>query len=305
MPNGIIGRLIVRLHEDIEAREGRKIVWAKGVILKKDGCRAQIFESEDPNDGRKLVKIEVQGERTEDCKNVLRDIRKELDRIHLRSFPALKVFEKIPCPCRTCVKAGAPHEFDIADLTGRKKSTIECPKSTQDISVRQLLDGVFPTEYSLSGEKNLVGQPKKIFFSYSKHDHELLKQLLNHLSALRLNEKIQPWNDADILPGEEWDNKIRNELANADIIVLLVSADFLATPYIQSVEIKTAMDRHERNEAVVIPVLLRACSWQSMPFGKLSGLPFKAQPVTAWPDRDSAWLAVVEGIEKTIEAFTK
>lgn len=305
MPNGIIGRLIVRLHEDIEARDGRKIVWAKGAVLKKDGCRAQIFESEDPSDGRKLIKIEVQGERLEDRKNVLRDIRQELNKIHERSFTSLKVFQKIPCVCRQCTIAATPHEYDFDDLKDRIKPTIECPKSTLDITVRQLLDGVFPDEHPSQEGKKSGGRPKKIFFSYSKYDRELLKQLLNHLSALRLNEKIQPWNDADILPGEDWDNKIRRELDEADIIVLLVSADFLATPYIQSVEIKTAMTRHEQGEVVVIPVILRACSWQSMPFGKLSGLPFKAQPVTAWPDRDSAWLAVVEGIEKTIETFTQ
>ena len=305
MPNGIIGRLIVRMHEEIETSNGRKIVWGKGAVLKKDGCRAQIFESFDPSDGRKLIKIEVQGDRPEDRKNVLRDIRQELDRIHIRSFPALKVFQKIPCTCPQCVTAAAPHEYDYTDLKDRQKPTIECPKSTLDILVQQLLDGIFPMESPLPGEKKRTGRPKKIFFSYSRHDRELLLQLLKHLSALHFNEKIQPWNDADILPGEEWDDKIRHELAEADIIILLVSADFLATPYIQSVEIEAAMSRHDRGEARVIPVVLRACRWESMPFGKLNGLPFKAQPVTSWDNRDLAWLAVVEGIEKIIVPFTK
>ena len=305
MPNGIIGRLIIRMHEHLESHEERKIVWEKGAVLTKDGCRAQILETEDPSDGRKLIKIEVQGERMEDRKNVLRDIRQELDGIHRRSFPALKVFQKIPCSCSVCAVAAAPHEYDFDDLKDRKKPTIECPKSTIDIPVRQLLDGVFPNEHVAFGEKPVDGQPKKIFFSYSKNDRELLKQMLNHLAALKHNGKIQPWNDADILPGEDWNNTIRRELAEADIIVLLVSSEFMATPYIQSVEIKTAMERHEHGDAVVIPVILRDCLWESMPYGKLNGLPTKALPVTLWTDRDSAWKNVAEGIQKTIEAFTK
>ncbi|MBK8193473.1 MAG: toll/interleukin-1 receptor domain-containing protein [Lewinellaceae bacterium] len=270
----------------------------KGTLLKKDSCRAQIFESEDPSDGRKLIKIEVQGKLLEDRKYVLRDIRKEIDRIHERSFPSLKVFQKIPCNCSDCSELTTPYEHDYEELNRMVEQgikTSQCKIRFQNGPVVQLLDGVFPRERDFSDSKSA---PKKIFFSYSKQDRELLLQLLKHLAALRHNEKIQPWNDADILPGEDWDDSIRRELADADIILLLVSADFLATPYIQSVEIKTTMERHNQSKAIVIPVVLRACSWASMPFGKLNGLPFKGKPVTAWPDRDSAWLAVVEGIEK-------
>jgi internalin A len=305
MPNGIIGRLIVRLHEEIEVRDGRKIVWEKGALLQKDGCRAQIIESLDPSDGRKLIKIEVRGDKLEDRKNILRDIRQELDRIHLRSFPTLKVFQKIPCNCAQCIDDPTPHEYDYSNLKDRQKPTIECPKSSLDIPVRQLLDGVFPAEYALQERKTGNNKPKKIFFSYSKEDQAFLSQLLKHLSALRQNDKIQSWNDADLLPGEVWDARIRQELAEADIILLLVSADFLATPYIQSVEIKTAMERHDRGEAVVIPVILRPCDWESMPFGALAGLPSKAHPVSTFQDRDSAWLQVVAGVKKRIEEFTK
>ncbi len=305
MPNGIIGRLIVRLHEDIEARNGRKIVWGKGTVIQKDGCRAQIFESFDPSDGRKLIKIEVQGDRPEDRKNVLRDIRQELDRIHLRSFPALKVFQKIPCNCPVCATATVPHEYDFTDLKGRQKPTIECPKSTIDIPVQQLLDGIFPLEHPLGEEKKHGGKPKKVFFSYSKSDRPYLEELLKQLAPLKQNDKIETWNDADILAGAEWDNQIREKLHEADIIMLLVSSDFLATPYIQNFEIQPAIERHKRKEAVVIPIILRACDWEVTSLAALNALPTKGVPVKLWDDRDSAWLDVVKGIKKRIEDFTK
>ncbi len=145
-----------------------------------------------------------------------------------------------------------------------------------------------------------ANRPKKLFFSYSKHDREYLEQLLSHLAVLRRKGKIAPWSDHLIRPGEEWDNVIREELNEADIILLLVSADFLATDYIWDVEIKTAMDRHAQKTAQVVPVVLRSCSWEDTPFGKLNGLPSKAKPVSSYADRDAAWLEVVKGIERLL-----
>ncbi len=142
--------------------------------------------------------------------------------------------------------------------------------------------------------------PKKIFFSYSKFDRDYLEQLLRHLSVLRRKGKIAAWDDHQILPGEEWDDAIRNQLTHADIILMLVSSDFLATDYIWDVEIKTAMDRHDQKTAQVIPIVLRPCSWEDTPFGKLNGLPSKAKPVSSYADRDQAWLEVVKGIERLL-----
>ena len=141
---------------------------------------------------------------------------------------------------------------------------------------------------------------KKIFFSYSKHDRALLDELLRQLSGLRRQGKIQAWSDADIHPGEEWDERIKAELHAADIIVLFLSPDFLATDYIWDVEITAAMARHDRGEAVVIPVVARPCDWNDLPFSKLNALPSKAKPVTSYPNRDEAWLAVVQGIKRVV-----
>ncbi len=141
---------------------------------------------------------------------------------------------------------------------------------------------------------------KKIFFSYSKYDRDLLDELLRQLSGLRRQGKIQAWSDADIQPGEEWDECIKAELHAADIIVLFLSPDFLATDYIWDVEIAAAMARHDRGEAVVIPVVARPCDWNDLPFSKLNALPSKAKPVTSYPNRDEAWLAVVQGIRRVV-----
>jgi hypothetical protein len=80
----------------------------------------------------------------------------------------------------------------------------------------------------------------------------------------------------------------------------LISADFLANSYIWDVEMPRALERHELGEAVVVPVVLRHCSWVETPLGKLSTLPSKGIPITTFEDRDEAWLDVVTGIKRHI-----
>ncbi len=152
MPKGIIGRLIVRLNEYIEnSDERKKVVWEKGTILKKDGCRALVQSLKDKVQGRQLIKIEVQGPSAEDRKNVLRDVRQELDAIHRRSFPSLEVFQKVPCNCWMCEKSIIPFEHDYNALQQNKamygiKAESQCGKSFEMVPVKKLLEGVFKEE---------------------------------------------------------------------------------------------------------------------------------------------------------------
>jgi hypothetical protein len=144
----------------------------------------------------------------------------------------------------------------------------------------------------------------RLFYSYAHEDEELRKKLEKHLSPLRNQGAIDDWWDGDITAGAEWDAEIKERLNTADIILLLVSADFLSSDYIWRVEIEKAMQRHQAGEARVIPVILRPCDWQNSPFGKLQALPQNAKPITRWEDRDEAFLNVVEGIKKAISQAT-
>lgn len=302
MPKGIIGRLIVRLHTHLESRDEQKVIWEKGMILAKNDCRALVREVTDSAEtGLNQIRIEISGQHREDCKYLLREICEQLDDIHRDSFPALKIDKQVPCICAVCLQSTAPHFYNLAELEERKasdKKTIECKfKPFEAVSIEGLLSGVLSHEKTLmEPDKNT---PKKVFFSYSKKDKTLLDELLIQLAPLRRSGKVEPWHDRDLKPGEEWDQAICDKLAEAYVIVLLVSPDFLATDYIWEVEIKEAMERHERREARVIPILLRPSDWTNMPFSKLNMLPHKAKPVTQYDDRDTAWQEVVEAI-KTI-----
>src|SRR5437016_5278541 len=107
---------------------------------------------------------------------------------------------------------------------------------------------------------------------------------------------ISGWHDRRISAGQEWDGQIDSHLNSAEIILLLVSSDFLASNYCYDIEVKRAIERHEAGEARVIPIILRPCDWQTAPFGKVQVLPKDAKPVTRWEDRDEAFLNVATGI---------
>lgn len=145
---------------------------------------------------------------------------------------------------------------------------------------------------------------KKIFFSYSKHDRTHLDELLIFLAPLTHKGLIQTWNDHDLLAGEEWDNTIQQQLTTADIIILLVSARFLATKYIWEVEITKAMQKHNTGEAKVIPIILNHCDWTDTPFSKLNALPRKATPIADYDNKDKAWNEIVQALKKVLESNT-
>jgi TIR domain len=103
-----------------------------------------------------------------------------------------------------------------------------------------------------------------------------------------------------INPGEEWERKIDDHLTTARIILLLVSADFLASHYCYDVEVQRAVERHEAGNARVIPIILKPCDWEGTPFGKLQALPKDGKPVTTWKNREQAFTDIVSGIKAAV-----
>lgn len=137
-----------------------------------------------------------------------------------------------------------------------------------------------------------------VFFSYSHKDEALRDQLEAHLALLRNQGLIEAWYDRRILPGSEVDDSIFGKLESADIILLLVSSDFISSPYCYSREMTRAMERHDAGEARVIPVILRHCDWQTAPFGKLMAVPRDGKPVTSWTDMDEAFTDVTRQVRR-------
>src|SRR5712692_357926 len=144
----------------------------------------------------------------------------------------------------------------------------------------------------------------EVFFSYAHKDQRLRDQLETQLSLLKREGLISSWHDRKIGAGEEWAGKIDTHLNTAQIILLLVSADFIASDYCYDIEMKRALERHETGEARVIPVILRRADWKSAPFGKLQALPQNGKPVASWAKRDEAFFDVARGIREFVEQLS-
>jgi TIR domain len=139
-----------------------------------------------------------------------------------------------------------------------------------------------------------------IFFSYSHKDEALRNELEAHLALLKHEGLVDSWHDRRIVAGDELDEAIFSQLETANIILLLVSSDFMSSNYCYSREMARAMERHNAQEAKVIPVILRHCDWTNAPFGKLMAVPRDAKPVTSWPDRDEAFTDVAKQIRQAV-----
>jgi len=143
---------------------------------------------------------------------------------------------------------------------------------------------------------------KKVFISYSHKDESFKDELDTHLSAIKRSGLAAVWHDRKIEPGTEWDDHIKSELDSADIILLLVSANFLASDYIWKVEIERAMERHREKTVKVIPIFIRSCDVKGMPFEVIQGLPRDAKPVASFADKDEAYLQIARGIRLALES---
>lgn len=139
-----------------------------------------------------------------------------------------------------------------------------------------------------------------LFCSYAHEDAKLREQFERSISHLMQERLIEVWHDGEIVPGKEWRAEIDRELATADLIILLVSPDFMQSSFINEVELKQAIERHEAGKARVIPVILRPVSTLGA-LSKLEALPRKAKPVTLWKNRDSAWVDVAKGLERVLK----
>ncbi|MBX2926728.1 MAG: leucine-rich repeat domain-containing protein [Saprospiraceae bacterium] len=145
-----------------------------------------------------------------------------------------------------------------------------------------------------------------LFISYSHTDTSFRQALEIHLGALRRLGKIISWSDGQLLPGQDWNEAILRNLRSADIVILLVSPEFLDSDYIWRVEIAEAMQRQAEGKCRVIPILLRPCDWKDMAFARLELLPkdprnARPRPVSLWTDRDEAYTIAVQGIKKALK----
>src|SRR5262245_21596067 len=140
----------------------------------------------------------------------------------------------------------------------------------------------------------------ELFYSYAHSDHLLCIELQKHLMALKRSGLISDWYDRRIEPGSEWSVEIKEAMERAYIILLLVSADFLASNYINDIEVPFALKRLETDDIKVIPVLLRKCDWSGLSFAHLQALPTGDVPVMSWEKQDEAFADIARSLRELL-----
>ncbi|MEL7316819.1 MAG: COR domain-containing protein, partial [Cyanobacteria bacterium J06559_3] len=293
LPEGLLPRFIVRTH----VLSDQPLRWRTGVILSFEGNRALVkADSQD-----RCVTISIEGP-IASRRRLLAVIRSDFDRIH-RSFKFIPQ-ELVPIPGHPSVTV-TYKELIAREKKGRKSFEVVLDNDELlELNVQDLLNGV-----DIEGSRDRLerdersDRPLRLFYSYSHKDEVLRDQLDTHLKILERQNLIQSWHDSRIEPGMEWAEDIDVNLHQADIILLLISADFISSRYCYEVELPHALKRHQLGEVTVIPIIVRPVDWKAPELAKLTVLPTDAKAVTEWGNRDAAWRDVETGIKRAIEAI--
>jgi hypothetical protein len=156
-------------------------------------------------------------------------------------------------------------------------------------------------------------QAVKIFCSYAHKDEPLREALDPHLALLRRQGVATFWSDKEIYAGSDWASQIDQNLRTANVILLLLSANFINSNYCFDVELRHAAERHLRREAVLVPVVLQPCNWERVrldcgggefDLSKVQALPAGARPVTKWRNRQEAFDNIAAGVSKVVEQLS-
>lgn len=144
----------------------------------------------------------------------------------------------------------------------------------------------------------------KLFYCYNSADRTLRDTLESHLAGLRRERPIESWSDLEVPPGTEYDSLVQEHLKGADVILVLISASFLASDYCYDVLMKLALERHYAGEAYFVPILLRPVFWKDTPLERLTRmcpmLPTSEKAVidSSWGSEDEAFEDIIKGIRK-------
>ena len=286
MPKGLLSRLIIKLNRYLKNFD---YAWRNGIIIERNntvGLIREIYAS-------RAIIINVSGDFQ---KEFITIISEELDNLN-STFRFIQVEKLIQCNCQSCNESKTPHFYNYQKLRNRLlngKQTVECDLSYKDIIVKELLNGIFTR---VLRKKN---EAMKVFISYSHKDEKYKDELLKHLKGLKLTQNISTWVDRNIMAGQEWDESIKKNLHNADIILLMISSDFIASRYIWEEELSVAIDKDKKNEAIVIPIFVRECDLTDLPFMKLQGLPKNAKPIVTFKHIDEAYTEISKGIRQRL-----
>jgi len=201
-------------------------------------------------------------------------IMEELDKINSQ-FAKMKVEKLIPCNCNQCKTDSKPYFHQFGDLKRRiekGKKEVECTNSYEMISVRGLIDEVINEE---------ILTRNKVFISYSHKNRKWLERVQTHLKVIeKLDIKLNLWDDTQIKSGSKWMTEIEEGLLSAKVAILLVSTDFLASDFIDGIELPSLLKAAEDDDATILPLILEPCLFAEHKLSEFQSINDPAKPLS-------------------------
>lgn len=282
LPDSLFPRLMVKLHTFIDGDRR----WRTGMVLQKPNIFKATARVRWDKEDRKIL-VDVSGEERRRFLSFIRETVREI----AGTFANLSYSELVPIPESTDTEE---YEYLVeAEKAGEKEIFVKQLKMR--VSISELLDGV--EEYAMRDEVKQL--PVKAFVSYSHKDLEYLEELRSALAPLIRLQKLQLWDDRDIDAGAEWREVLFKQLDEADIVICLVSADFVASDFCYQKEFGTALEAHRRGEKTIVPVKLRKTDWQDLPLADIQGVP--GEWITSAKNKDEAWTQVSASLRPALD----
>jgi internalin A len=285
VPEGLLPRFIVRTHH----LSGPELRWKHGVILvhEPSGCRALVRSL--PADHE--VRIHINGPEAE-RRDLLAIVRYNFDVIH-RDYGSL--------PDDLLYAPGAMrHPVTLRGVRARLKKG----RTTIDIDIDE--DEIIESPIAPLTEPLNTPPPLRLFLSYAHADEEYIERLRKELKLLERNGSIRPWYDRALTAGELWEPRILQELESAEVVVIQLSPDFLASDFCVLKELAAAIERKRAGRAELVAYVLRECGWKQVrELGNFQMLPKDLKPVRSWRDPDRFWRAIAEGVASSVEKLRR
>lgn len=141
----------------------------------------------------------------------------------------------------------------------------------------------------------------KIFISYSQSDKEYKNDLLSFLEPMVSDNEINIWHDQELLASDEFDTKIKEKLAECDIIIFLLSQRFINSKYCREIEEAIALERYnnDNDRLRIVPIVLSPCTLDRSPLNKFN-IPLQSKPINKFEDKDEAYLKVYQEIKELV-----
>jgi Leucine-rich repeat (LRR) protein/3',5'-cyclic AMP phosphodiesterase CpdA len=295
---GQIERIIVALSSLSVGRSW----WRDGLVVKdpESGCLLRLQASREPASSpgaqpAPYLELRLRKGRPLDA---FARVRKTLDKLLGRP------------PTRTLVSNDGATYVDLAKLDKARRADkphVLNAYDEDDHVAREPYDRFAPFAHPPEQEQDLVPekptpQVTRIFISYAEEDRSYRDELVTQLTLLKRQVAIEPWHDGQLLAGAKIADEIGKQLDTADLVLLLVSPNFVSSEKCFSDEMARALKKYDEKRGAVVPIVVRPTTgWKDLVLGRHRTLPSNEQPISRWSDKDDAWADVSEGLLRLLK----